>query len=544
MKRRTGRLTALGIALVAILALLAAACAAEDTAAQDAAAAASGDAAAAAGDAASAMAAAEGAQAGADAADARAAAAEAEASAATATADAAAAAADAAAAAAAEAQAAAELAQATASGSAEAIAAAEAALADAQAAAEAASEQAAAAQAEASAAQQEAAAAQAEAAAAQAEAAAAQEEAAAAQAEASAAQQDAASAQAQVEEMEEAAMEAYMNPGSGVSVTQARASWTTGYMQAAVYHHLLEELGYDVSEPADNELANDIFYVALGEGEVDFWANGWIPNHLKFFEAELGDGSTVADKVQIIGWEIPAAGLEGLLTNKDIAEEYGITTIGQINDDPELVALYDAADTTPGDGVVQLLVCPDGWTCDDIFAETVEFNGWENLEVVRAGYDAMFADAVARIEDGDPVIVYSWSPSGYLTSLIPGNNVVWLSVGTAENVLDGSTAGGFDFDDLPPAALGPEYCTGDPCYTGWPAADIRVVANNNFLAANPAARTLFEHVTLSVVDVALQNVRYDGGENTTADVNRHAAEWIEANRALVDEWLTAARDAA
>ena len=348
---------------------------------------------------------------------------------------------------------------------------------------------------------------------------------------------------AEVEEMEEAATEAYMNPGAGVSVTQARATWSTGYMQAAIYHHLLEELGYDVSEPADNELPNDIFYVVLGRGEVDFWVNGWMPGHLKFFQAELPDGSIVADKVEIVGWEIPAAGLEGLLTNKDIAEEYGIKTIGQINDDPELIALYDTTDTSPGDGVVQILVCPDGWTCDDIFAETVEFNGWDNLEAVRAGYDAMFAEAVAKVTDGDPVIVYTWSPSGYLASLIPGDNVVWLAV-EQENVLDGSTTSGFDFDDFPPAALGPEYCTNDPCYTGFAAADIRVVANNDFLAASPAARSLFESVTLSVVDIALQNVRYDGGENTTADVNRHAAEWIEANRAQVDEWLSAARDAA
>ena len=533
----------LGIALAAALALVAAACTAEDTAAQDAAAAASGAAASASSDASAAMAAAQGAQAGADAADARAGAAEAEASAAAATADAAAAAADAAAAAAAEAQAAAELAQATASGSADAIAEAEAALADAQAAAEAASEQAAAAQEEAAAAQEEAAAAQEEAAAAQAEAAAAQQEAAAAQ-------QEAASAQAQVEEMEEAAeaaeaaaMEAYMNPGAGVPVTQARATWSTGYMQAAIYHHLLEELGYDVSEPAEKELANDIFYVALGRGEVDFWANGWMPGHLKFFQAELADGSIVDENVTIIGWQIPAAGLEGLLTNKEIAQEYGIKTVGQINDDPELIALYDATDTNPGDGVVQILVCPDGWTCDDIFAETIEFNRWDNLEAVRAGYEAMFADAVAKIEDGDPVIIYTWSPSGYIAVLIPGDNVVWLSV-EHENVLDGSTVSGFDFDDFPPAALGLEYCTNDPCYTGFAAADIRVVANNDFLAANPAARSLFESVTFSVIDIALQNVRYDGGENSTDDVNRHAAEWIEANRAQVDEWLTAARDAA
>ncbi len=358
-----------------------------------------------------------------------------------------------------------------------------------------------------------------------------------------AAEDDADPDPAEVEDVEGAATEAYMTPGAGVSVTQARATWSTGYMQAAIYHHLLEELGYDVSEPADKELANDIFYVALGEGEVDFWANGWMPGHFKFFEAALGDGSTVAENVEVVGWEMPAAGLEGLLTNKSIADEYGVKTVGQINDDPDLIAVYDATDTSPGDGVVQILVCPDGWTCDDIFAETIEFNGWENLEVVRAGYDAMFAEAVAKVEDGDPVIVYTWSPSGYLTRLIPGENVVWLAV-EQENVLDGSTTGAFKFDDFPPAALGPEYCTNDPCYTGFAAADIRVVANNDFLAANPATRTLFELVTLSVVDVALQNVRFDEGENTTADVNRHAAEWIEANREQVDEWLTAARDAA
>ncbi len=361
--------------------------------------------------------------------------------------------------------------------------------------------------------------------------------------EEAATQEEAAPDPAEVEEMQEAATEAYMKPGAGVSVTQARATWTTGYMQAAIYHHLLEELDYDVSEPAENELSNDIFYVALGRGEVDFWVNGWMPGHLKFFQAELPDGSIVSEKVEIVGWEMPAAGLEGLLTNKSIAEEYGIRTIGQINDDPELIALYDATDTMPGDGVVQILVCPDGWTCDDIFAETIEFNGWDNLEAVRAGYDAMFAEAVAKVADGDPVIIYTWSPSGYLTSLIPGDNVVWLAV-EHENVLDGSTISGFDFDDFPPAALGPEYCTNDPCYTGFAAADIRVVANNDFIAANPAARSLFENVTLSVIDIALQNVRYDNGENTTGDVHRHAAEWIEANRASVDEWLTAARDAA
>ena len=518
LNRRT---TSLGIALVAVLALLGAACAAEDTGAADAAAAASTD-------AASALAAAQGAQAGADAADAKAASAQADAASANA-------AAQAAAADAATAQAAAELAQATASGSADEIAAAQAALADAQDAAESASAQAAAAQ-------EEAAAAQANAAAAQAEAAAAQAEAAAAQAEASAAQEQAADLQAAADAR--AAAEAFMAPGAGTSVTQARAGWSTGYMQAAIYNQLLEELGYDVSEPADSELANDIFHVSLAGGEVDFWVNGWIPNHLNFWDDELSDGSLIGDHIELVGTSLAGAGLEGFLTNKSLADEYGITSLGDINDSPELVALYDATDTVPGDGVVQVLSCPNGWNCALIAAETFEFNGWDNLEAVHAGYDAMFADALARSEDGEAFIAYSWSPSGYLTRLTPGDNAIWVSVGTAENVLDGSITEAFNYNHLPPAALGPEYCTGDPCYTGWPSADIRVVANSDFVAANPAARSIFESVKIAVIDVALQNVDYSNGEDTTADVNNHAALWIENNRAAVDEWLQAAREAA
>ena len=48
-----------------------------------------------------------------------------------------------------------------------------------------------------------------------------------------------------------------MTPGEGVSVAQARVDWSTGYMQAAIYNQLLEELGYDVSEPADLQIQRD-----------------------------------------------------------------------------------------------------------------------------------------------------------------------------------------------------------------------------------------------------------------------------------------------
>ena len=343
---------------------------------------------------------------------------------------------------------------------------------------------------------------------------------------------------------EEPAAEMSMTPGEGVSVTMARANWSTGYMQAAIYAALLRELGYSVSEPADLELAPANAYVAMAGGEFDFWVNSWYPNHDPFLNGEMPDTSLVNEHVSKIGQEMVAGGLEGLLTNKSLVDEYGIKTLDQIMGDAALFEVYESTDPIPGDGVIQILGCVEGWGCHVALNETIELAGWsdrlEQLEV--GGYDAVIADAVARANDGTPFIAYTWTPSGYVTQLIPGDNAMWLAQ-EADSVHDGSTDNpGFKVDA--PAALGTDVCTNDPCYLFRNSADILVTANNDFLAANPAAAKLLELVKISVVDVALQNVLYDGGESTTDDVNGHAADWIASNRDKVDGWLAEARAAA
>ena len=373
----------------------------------------------------------------------------------------------------------------------------------------------------------------------------AEAEAAAEAAEAAEEAAEAAMTAAEEAAMEEVAMEEVsMTPGTGVSVTQARANWSTGYMQAAIYHHLLEELGYDVSEPADLELPPANAYVAMAEGAFDFWANSWYPNHDPFLNGEMPDGSLVNSHVSVVGEEMIAGGLEGLMTNKSLVEEYGIATLDQIMADDALFQLYESTDPNPGDGVLQILGCIEGWGCHIALSETIELAGWsdrlEQLEV--GGYDAVIAEAVARANDGTPFIAYTWTPSGYVTQLIPGVNAMWLAQ-EPDSVHDGSTDNP-GFAVTAPAALSTEVCTNDPCYLFRNSANIQVTANNDFLAANPAAAKLLELVKISVVDVALQNVLYDGGEDTTADVNSHAADWIEANRDLVDAWLADARAAA
>ena len=340
-------------------------------------------------------------------------------------------------------------------------------------------------------------------------------------------------------------MPAMSMPGEGTTITMARADWSTGYFQAQVHKQLLEELGYTVTEPSERELGPSLAYLAMAQGDVHFWANSWYPAHYSWHAADMPDGSTVGDHVEIVGQQMLGGGPQGFLITKSVADEYGITHIDQINDDPEITALFDIDD----DGKAEIYGCTESWTCDDIINSQIAFSGWDNVEQVKAGYDAMFAEATAKIEAGEPAAVYTWAPSAYITILRPGDNVYWLAV---EEVIDDSNPtgveGGEGHDQRPgQAPFTPDQCPAaadaGTCQLGWVAADILVTANKEFAEANPAARALWEAIVLSPIDVSLAVVEQDGGMDTEVEIAQLAAGWIADNRDLVDGWLAAARAA-
>ena len=84
-----------------------------------------------------------------------------------------------------------------------------------------------------------------------------------------------------------------LRPGEGVTIRMARANWSTGYLQAALYRALLQEFGYEVTDPAGLELSPGIAYPAMAERDFDLWANGWYPYHDRFLDQQLPDGSSV-----------------------------------------------------------------------------------------------------------------------------------------------------------------------------------------------------------------------------------------------------------
>ena len=352
---------------------------------------------------------------------------------------------------------------------------------------------------------------------------------------------------------EDMADEMSMTPGEGVSVLAGRANWSSGYFQAELYKLMLEELGYDVSDPAAIELGPSNGYTAMALGEMDYWPNSWYPGHLSWLKNELPDGSLVEEHVSIVGQEMVAGGLQGFLVTKAFADEHGVYTMDELNRNAAAIAAFDEVDADPGNGIADIFGCPEDWTCDDIIESQILFSSWDNIQQVKAGYDAMFAQAVDNADDGKAMVMYTWTPTSYLTQLRPGDNVYWMGV---ENVIDDSNPLGVEggeawsqlgADGSPVnARIGPDACPSAGtsadglCQLGWIAADIQVTANNDFLDANPSARALFEAVTLSVIDVALANVDQDGG-TPPRDI---AIQWIANNRGTVDAWLDAARAAA
>ncbi len=343
--------------------------------------------------------------------------------------------------------------------------------------------------------------------------------------------------------------EAMALPGEGVKVTQARADWSTGYVQAAIYQQLLQELGYEVSDPSELELGPSLAYLSMAQGDFDFWANSWYPGHNSWWQPELPDGTKVGDHLEVVGEELMAGGLQGYLVTKTFAEEYGLTTLDDLENNPDALAAFDAADPVPGNGIADIYGCEESWTCDNIITEQIAVSGWQNIQQTIAGYNAMMAEAVAKADAGEPMVIYTWTPSAYITQLRPGDNVVWIGV---EDVIDGSNAsgqdGGEEYVQLPGTAnIGADQCpdaADGPCQLGWIAADIQVTANKDFLEANPAAKELFAQVVLPILDISLANVEQDAGRDSNADIQALAAEWIEANRATVDGWLAAALAAA
>ena len=303
-------------------------------------------------------------------------------------------------------------------------------------------------------------------------------------------------------------------PGKGVKVQPIKSSIAEETFQTELVMQALKDLGYDVQPFKEIEYASG--HVALGNGDATFMADHWDPLHIDFYEKAGGDA-----KLYRKGVYSPGA-LQGYLIDKKTADKYKITKISQLAD-PKLAKLFD----TDGDGKADLAGCNPGWGCEKVIEHHLDAYKLRGTVTHKQGtYAAIIADTITRAKAGESVLYYTWTPYWVSGVLVPNKDVVWLQV---------------PFSSLPGARKDVSTKLANGADYGFQANNQRIVANLDFVKANPSAGKLFAAMKLSANDISAQNLRMRDGEKSPEDIARHVQAWIKGHQKIYDGWLAAAR---
>ena len=317
-----------------------------------------------------------------------------------------------------------------------------------------------------------------------------------------------------------------MKPGKGITVKPARCTWNTGFFQEALARRALTDLGYDVQKPKD--LQNPIFYQSLTFGDVDYWTNGWLPNH------NVQMPKNFYDKAEIVGYVIKSGGLQGYLVSKKEVEKFNIKSLDDFKR-PEVKKAFDK----DGDGKADLTACPPGWGCENVISHHMKvYDLYDHINPIKASYEAGMASALGNYKSGGPIFFYTWAPNWTIFKLKPGKDVMWINV--PETIPTKAQMSGKDRM----TASGIEGAVSDPINLGFVVSDIRVAANKKFLNENPPIRRFFEVFSIPLNNINAQNTRMNEGEKSQQDIEKHVSEWIANNKAKYEGWLNEARKAA
>ncbi len=305
-----------------------------------------------------------------------------------------------------------------------------------------------------------------------------------------------------------------MMPGEGVTIRPIEGALLEEKFQHQIVYRALMELGYEIAEP--QEVEYQTIHLALGTGDGDFTTVHWDPLHAVFFEESGG-----ADKMTKFG-DFIAGAVQGYLVDT-ASYEVGVQNIGDLTD-PEIAKRFDA----DGNGTADLAGCAPGWGCERVIEHHLtEFDLRDTVTHNQGAYNAIISETVAREAAGEPIVYYTWTPYWVSGVLVPGDNVQWISV---------------PYSSLPDGREADTLFQG--MELGFEVNTLRIVANNDFLNANPAAKAVFELASMDINDVSAQNNKMRDGEDSEEDIARHVEEWISANQSTFDSWVEAGRKAA
>lgn len=299
-------------------------------------------------------------------------------------------------------------------------------------------------------------------------------------------------------------------PGAGIKITGVHSPIAEEKFQTIIINKALEKLGYDVQPIVEVDYSAG--YAAIAQNDIQWTAVSWDPLHNEMYANSGGD-----EKIIKVGQYITGAA-QGYLIDKATAEKHNIDTLDDLAD-PKIAKLFDAT----GNGKADLIGCQPGWGCEAVINHQLEaFELTDTVTHVQGAYAAIIADTIARYKAGEPVLYYTWTPYWVSGVLVPNKDVVWLQVPKSAH----------------PQGLDTKLPNGDNY--GFSVNSERIIVNKAFAEANPAVKKLFKVAKLNISAVSSENKLIADGENTVADIERHADNWIKNNQTLFDNWIETA----
>lgn len=301
-------------------------------------------------------------------------------------------------------------------------------------------------------------------------------------------------------------------PGQGITVRPIKGSPANAWFQTLIVQIGLEKLGYTVAETQEADFP--AVHLAIGSGDADYTAVSWKPLHSAFYDKAGGDAVMTRVHAIISGTT------EGYFIDKKTADAYHITNIEQFKD-PKIAKLFDS----DNDGKANLAGCNPGWGCETTIENHLDyFKLRDYLHHDQGSYFALMADVISRYRQGSPVLYYTWTPNWIADELVEGKDVTRLQVPSSLPGTDTKNADGTNYG----------FITGDEY----------IVANNQFLRKNPAAKRFFELVTIPIADVNAAQGLLKQGNVKVEEIRKQAEAWVAKHQTEFDQWVAEAVKAA
>jgi len=299
-------------------------------------------------------------------------------------------------------------------------------------------------------------------------------------------------------------------PGLGIKTQAVQSPIKEETFQTLIIDAALKALGYDTQPILKLEYRDG--YAAIANGKATHSTTSWYPIQNSMYKNAGGKSVFYRQ-----GHFIKGAS-QGYLIDKKTADKYNIDNIEDLKD-PDIAKLFDSNN----DGKADMVGCQKGWGCADVIEHQLDTFGLrDSISHVQGTYSELILDTIKRYESGKPIIYYTWTPYWVSGILKPTIDVIWLQVPFSANPNGIDTV----------LANGKNY--------GFRINSERIVSNQNFAKANPAAAKLFEVAHISINDVSVENRMIANGEDSDADIQRHANNWIKANKKRFDRWVNTA----